>query len=93
MSHEDDARREVEFAFDTIKTAATLLSVFPYAKAAESLRHQEDINWFTNPTLMRDHDPDNLRFKLRLLDAAANFIQEYNAIGVEFMRPQESTDG
>ncbi len=76
----DDAQQTIDMAFGMIRTAATLLSAFPYGEAAASLRRQEDSAWLTDPTMMLYHDRDDLNRKLRLLDAAANFLLEWEAV-------------
>lgn len=81
----DGAQHTIDMAFGMIKSAATMLSAFPYGEAAASLRRQENDAWFTDPTMMLYHDRVDLNRKLRLLDAAANFIREWDAVKAEAM--------
>lgn len=84
------ADERVAMAFDLIRSAAMLLTMFPYREAAADLRRQEDMAWFTNPTLMQRHGKDDLRRKLRLLDAAAAFVAEWEAVKAEALPASRS---
>lgn len=81
----------VKLAYDLIRSAATLLSAFPYAEAATSLRRQEEMAWFTNPTMMiAPGAVDDLKRKLRLLDAAAAFVAEWEAVKAEALASEDA---
>ena len=73
----------VEMAFELIGSAARILSTTDYAELAAQIRRGEDLAWFTHPTLMLYHDRNDLARKLRLLDAAAKFRAEFEAVGAE----------
>lgn len=92
MTATDEGIRNVEFAFGLIKSAAELLSVFPYQEAADSLRRQETAAWMFDPTTMLYHDRNDLERKLRLLDAAADFIREWDAVKAEALAAPEKWD-
>lgn len=94
---EDRADRDVTLAFDLIRSAATLLSAFPFAEAAASLRQQEDRVWFLDPITAQRIDRKDLERKLRLLDAAAAFAKVYREVGNDVLAehggPPESGRG
>lgn len=82
----DKDTQNVELAFGMIRSAATLLSAFPFGEAAASLRRQEEMSYLTDPTLAQNTDREDLKRKLRLLDAAASFIREWDAVKVEALK-------
>lgn len=84
MPDHDDQVAAVKHAFDMIGTAATLLGAFPYAEAAASLRRQKDAAYYINPTVIIGAGAfEDLNRKIRLLDAAAAFAREWDAVKAE----------
>jgi len=76
-----DADQAVLAAFDLIKRAAEMLQAFPYADAAETLRRQIQQSVAIDPTKPPSRaDTDDMNRKLRLLDAAAEFVDEWEAV-------------
>ncbi len=82
----------ITLAFDLILSAATMLSAFPYADAAEALRRHEAGAWLTDPTAMQSVDAGDLLLKLRLLDAAAAFAREWESVKTDALNALTEND-
>ncbi len=81
------AEAAVKIAFEGIRAAAAILGAFPYEKAAASLRKQMDEAWYVDPTTMiQPGTEENLKRKLQLLDAAATFMREWEAVKEEVLK-------
>ena len=81
MNEED----QIDFVFSTIGNAAQLLSMVRPGDCAKAFRSQMDRSFITDPTmalqvLAKKKDVDQ---KLRLLDAAAKFVEEFTAVADE----------
>ena len=84
MSEGTPSDAAVAMAFDLIRSAATMLSMFPYKDAVDSLQRQADIAWYLNPTIMLSRaNREDMDRKIRLLRAAATFIAEWDAVEAE----------
>ena len=92
MSETHSGARNVEIAFEGIRAAAILLSPFPYAEAVKRLREQVNASFYTDPTLVKEMDNEDLKRKIRLLEAAAHFVSEFDAVRDEALAALEKGD-
>ena len=89
MSEGAPSDAAVAMAFALIRSAAAMLSIFPYRDAADSLQRQTDLSWYLNPTIMLSRaNREDMDRKIRLLRAAATFIAEWDAVKAETLAAQ-----
>lgn len=94
-----NAEERVEFAYNSIKTAAGLLHTAEvvlestYAEMALSLRRQEDVAWFLDPTtMMQPGVKEDLERKIRLLNITAKFLKGWNEVRTQALDAAEKAD-
>lgn len=71
----DDGRVDLEVGFALIHAARDVLDRFPYAGLAASFRSQ-----MADPEKVAGLDMEAVALRLRLLDAAATFMSEVEAV-------------
>lgn len=76
-----------EELFPVIKSAALMLSVYPWQEILDGLKREREWLWLTDPTLQMQLSATapaaNLNMQEKLLKAAADFVRAFNEVHQE----------